>query len=447
MCNLSFILMSSASAITGSDKKIWIDWRHCACRRNVLSKYKAKEKSQIKRIINGKPFRRTDEIDSYPWMAYIQNTPVLHQPPNTDGLPYGCAGAIISKYSILTAGHCICVDQYHQRVDRTDPSYANYPITCQAGDINLNDDRNNKINVRVGITETPLYALTPAFNDEIEAYLYNYNHPREVGFSDGGDLGIIIARRGLATVTGPYDPRPICLPYVPSDGKRRLALPNVRVKFAGWGRSYDEKTSLLGQIKTSCQTNEARTLFRDGPSGDFENVPGYHNKPDFLSCNVLPILHGRPFCIPMSSLAPGLDTLASTADIVDLYNIPTLRQTQDQIDCERYYGEAIRLWLNSRAWPSQDIALQEFAAQIDRIVVKNPSESHVIRICYNLGKVARYGVCHTYEAEPRHWGFCSSSCAQATTSLAGSTYQEAEFVMHENIRDPNEAMARKLLCS
>ena len=109
--------------------------------------------------------------------------------------------------------------------------------------------------------------------------------------------------------------------------------------------------------------------------------------------------------------------------------------------------EAVRWWWNRKSWPSQEIAANEFAAQIDRIVVKNPSESHVIRICYNLGKVARYGVCHTYEAEPRHWGFCSRSCAQATTSLAGSTYQEAEFVMHENIRDPNEAMARKLSCS
>ena len=146
--------------------------------------------------------------------------------------------------------------------------------------------------------------------------------------------------------------------------------------------------------------------------------------------------------------------MASTADMIpflnplpNIHHIQHLRTTQDQIDCEHYMDEAVRWWWNRKSWPSQEIAADEFAAQIDRIVVKDHSQVHVIRICYNLRKVARYGVCRTHEAAPRHWGFCSRSCTQAGTPLSGSTYEEAEFVMHENIRDPNEAMARKLLCS
>ena len=101
----------------------------------------------------------------------------------------------------------------------------------------------------------------------------------------------------------------------------------------------------------------------------------------------------------------------------------------DQKECVTYMFKA------KSAWP---IAYEDFDTQIDRIVIKDSSEQTIKRICYNLAKVAKYGVCMTEYSGLRNWGFCSRSCDVGDVRIAPNVYEEAKFTLHENIDDSRE---------
>ena len=76
-----------------------------------------------------------------------------------------------------------------------------------------------------------------------------------------------------------------------------------------------------------------------------------------------------------------------------------LKNVPEQIQCENYMKNA------KIAFGSED-----FDAKVDRIVIKGPQGTNVKRICYNLPKVAKFGVCMTKHPDsPQHWGFCSAA--------------------------------------
>ena len=89
---------------------------------------------------------------------------------------------------------------------------------------------------------------------------------------------------------------------------------------------------------------------------------------------------------------------------------------------------------------------EDFDAKVDRIVIKGPQGKNVKRICYNLPKVAKYGVCMTKDAEPQHWGFCSRSCAGYENIMDWKVYEEASFILHEVFADPKDFVLEGHVC-
>ena len=125
------------------------DCRLCACGVSNSIKTTPREKS---RLVNAQPFKETDTTKSYPWVAYVQTVKryqIGHRPIGTTAETYGCGGAIISRHTIVTAGHCVCTSKAYEVADK-DNNYR-LQVTCPKEgldiNVNLNDAILNKINV------------------------------------------------------------------------------------------------------------------------------------------------------------------------------------------------------------------------------------------------------------------------------------------------------------
>ena len=390
-------------------------------------------------------------------MAYVQRVKqyeINFRPEGVTEVVSLCVAVVISKRSIVTAGHCLCTSKANQVVDKV-KGYR-LVITCpnkgQNMNVNLNDAVRNKLNVRVGTTRLRKnQRITPEYNENIEAFLYKYDESPDV-FSNNGDIGLIVVKNGLDTVKiNEY--RPICLPNF--DQEQNGPPSTIEVKTAGWGKLYDEKETIDPKnpngariTETSCHTNEART------NGDLSTPLPYHESLEFLDCVVYPRSPGsqkRSFC--NTFLLKGLSTLSSTIHLSHVLGIPTpaqkphpdalkrLKSKQDQLECETYMVRARIAW--SKNWVDKMVAYREFDSQVDRIVIKDSQKKYVKRICYNLPKVAKYGVCTTKYSGSRNWGFCSRSCDVGDVTKQPEVYEEANFTLHENIGDSREAYFRK----
>ena len=241
-----------------------------------------------------------------------------------------------------------------------------------------------------------------------------------------------MVRNGLDAVSkNEHRHGPICLPMKSFKG-------SIAVKTVGWGFLFDRngKNDIRKTTRTSCQTNVGRV------HTDIFTIPTYDQRLEFLDC----ALHNTPpnyFCNSWL-LDQGILTLASTIDLPGLTDIRTpadpplrfrvgrLRNIQEQLECEKYMKNA------KIAYGKED-----FDATVDRIAVKDSQGTNVKRICYNLPKVAKYGVCMTKDAEPQHWGFCSRSCAGYENIMDWKVYEEASFILHEVFADPRELHNRK----
>ena len=304
--------------------------------------------------------------------------------------------------SIVTAGHCLCTNKYNEIYNK-DLDHR-FMITCPENgdhpDIELNNYSNNRLAVAVGTTRIPP-PLVPAYDDNIKAFLYEYEDSGGPGgFSINGDVGIIVHRYGLDAVSkNEHRHGPICLPT--KSFRSRIA-----VKTVGWGKLFDAKgTNDISTTRTSCQTNEGRT------HDDISTPSPYDQRLKFLDCVVYgtrqptyPHVKFSPFCNSWL-LDKGIMTLASTIDLPDVTNIrePTdtprpftvslLKNIPEQTQCENYMKNA------KIAFGSED-----FDAKVDRIVIKGPHGTNVKRICYNLPKIAKYGVCMTKHPDPLNIG-------------------------------------------
>ena len=385
----------------------------------------------MSRLINAKPFQPSNTVQSYPWIAFVQLTASIRPGAAATQVPVQtCGGAIISKNSILSAGHCLCVGR---RFSVSNGLVYSCPEPPEDPKRDLNNNHNNRLAVQVGMARLPNF-LTPPYDPNIKAYLYNYQEAtglNQVAFSNNGDIGIIILDNDL--IFAPHI-RHIDLPCIPVP-----PVPNdFEVETVGWGTLYDERTDpITANRKTSCQTNEGRT------TGAIRHALAYDERLEFLDCQVS--LPGREFCntwlldnnfmtLPISTDLPTVAGIQDSNSMPSQTVLNSLRNSDEQKECDRYLERAKTAW---RRHPIH--RRHEFDAVVDRIVIRKFQRGpRFDRICYNLVKVAKYGICLTNEQRlpssprlSRHWGFCSRSCSTPVSTPVNDLYEHARFTFFE----------------
>ena len=354
------------------------------------------------RIVNGE----TVAGHIYPWMARMQITTVLAvQGSHTKNkISSNGAGAIITDRAIITAGHVLCKDEINADTSRG----GRFAITCpqrtltmteeewiQARGANLNLENYNEITFEVGNALFRPSIITPLYNKDVFAYVYNYDANKDL-FSSNGDVGLLIIKTKIG-LNQFMNWLPICSLY----GKH-LAN-DVKVKLAGWGRKYWQYTNTAGELKTSCATNQGRG------SININSAPRFDQRYRFLDCNIAS--NQQQFCYKWIR---GINTMSASTDLANIQNLYNsdderylaLKENQNTRMCENYMKKALA------AWRSQGKDRKEFDETVDRIRIKKFGETTIRpeNICYNMAKVARHGFCLTSEPQPRDWGFCSRSC-------------------------------------
>ena len=405
------------------------------CRYPIQSTKKLAERSvnTSSRIINAKPQKH----HIYPWMAQVQVTVAfdLNYPPSDTGSPAaitGSGGSIISNHVILTAGHSLCVDEYHTYFDGKSRFQITCPLSAGEADDNLNRVDVNEINFLVGDNHHRI--IDPTYNPNVEAFLYEYEKER-YAFSANGDVGILVIKGGLG-IDG-HSIQGSCLPE-PDQFQEELT-----VKHVGWGLRFDQLI-VNGQVtKTSCHTNEGTT------SGDIHNSLSSERRVQFLDCKISN--SGEKFCNDWL-LRKGVETLSAITDVSEITGNSddelhfNLKKREEQKICEDYLKKA------KKAWHDDGRSETEFYERIDRIIIRKFGENQIRpeNICYNLQKVAAYGFCVTEKSTPRNWGFCSRSCeyfpVDANTVLGiNKPYEEGYYRYFETNPYPRDVF--KGMCS
>ena len=408
------------------DVKPCIDY--CGIRSNVKSKaantnVKGKASS---RIINAET---TDK--PYPWVVFIQKKGMYEKQFDTQDEEFGigvAAGAIITTHTIITCGHCICNNDKPS-------SKQKYAITCPKDpkdkEENLNKKEINEIYITVGKQNVNMFEIDGKFDENLKAYVYNYEKDI-VAFSKNGDIGIVIQTIGLEKSDRIQK---ICLPTP------ELFHDGLKVKVAGWGIRIDEKVNARASperiMSTSCQTNEARSLNRN-------IVSPFDKRVKFLDCEIYEkdptkdrtkkcnswLLDKKLETLPLKIDLPGVSGVTGLNDLPSTTALEKLKNGKEQKRCEEYFQRA------KKAWTARGNLETQFDSDIDRIVIKK-FETTREEVCFNLKKVAKYGVCSTKKSTPGHWGFCSRSCYVSRTPTSDEPYEVAEFKYFENAPGPS----------
>ena len=398
---------------------------YCGIQTNVISRKKARG-----RIINA----QTLADKHYSWMVSIQKKGLLDKRFDTENLNYGISrtgGAIITANTIITCGHCICNNE--------EPSAKQfYAITCPEDpknkEENLNKKDFNEIYITTAQTNINALKIDGKFDKNLKAYLYNYEKNVAI-FSNNGDIGIVITKIGVGKWSNLVGK--ICLPTTTSfqDG--------ITVKIGGWGNRYDQKLYQSASkdkiLSTSCQTNEARSLDRNIVSKfdrrvvflDCETYEKDPTKIRIKKCNSW-LLDTQLETLPLKIDLPQVLGVTGLNENPTLTAFDTLDDDKEQKRCVEYLSKA------RKAWAESGELKRRFDNEIDRIVIKKfkttiyEGRATTEEVCFNLKKVAKYGVCSTKKSRPGHWGFCSRSCYVSTIATKTEPYEIAEFKYFEN---------------
>ena len=396
---------------------------YCGIQTNV------KSKKATGRIINAKALADKP----YPWMVFIQKKGLYEKSFDTknEGMGIGdYTGAIITAHTIITCGHCIC--------NNDEPSAKQkYAITCpedeKSKEENLNKKDFNEIYITIGKQMVNVFKTDGKFDDSLKAYLYNYEK-NVAFFSNNGDIGIVITRTGFGKLSNIG--KKICLP------KTTFFQDGITVKMAGWGNRYDKKLDQSAStdkiLSTSCQTNEARTMNRN-------RVREFDKRLVFLDCEIYEkdpttaqtkkcnswLLDKELETLPLKIDLPGISGVTGLNEVPGTTEFRNLNNDKEQKRCVEYLSKARQAWAESGELESQ------FDNDIDRIVIKKFG-TNTEKVCFNLKKVAKYGVCSTKKSRPGHWGFCSRSCYVSTSPTKTEPYEVAEFKYFENAPGPSD---------
>ena len=86
-------------------------------------------------------------------------------------IPVYVGGAVITRNSIVTVGHGLCIDAFRVYISPGKSYLVTCPRNIMEKDMNVNKQGKNEINIKVG--NNLLEAFRVTFDNSIEAYLYN----------------------------------------------------------------------------------------------------------------------------------------------------------------------------------------------------------------------------------------------------------------------------------
>ena len=135
--------------------------------------------------------------------------------------------------------------------------------------------------------------------------------------------------------------------------------------------------------------------------------------------------------MPLKIDLPRISGVTGINEVPTTTALKRLNNGNEQKRCVKYLLKAREAWAESGMLKSQ------FDSDIDRIVIKKFG-TNTEKVCFNLKKVAKYGVCSTKKSRPGHWGFCSRSCYVSTSPTKTEPYEVAEFKYFENAPGPSD---------
>ena len=458
--NFSFIHLSLGQIDVEHDAKL----RKLGIKCGVKGKISANSDAIQSRIVNGEAI----SFQKYPWLAAVflktPTTKKTYEETKEMWTMDTCGGTIISERSILTAIHCVCnpVSPFTESGEDMETCLA--PNQCTKGDsksclqINQNRENENEVFYTIGtqVTEEPDYV----FNEEISVYIYKYD-PQWTKQSDpnidyiywlkNGDIAIIKNTSPAGLDLKRYSVSPICLP-----SPRIFEQKIDHITIAGKGVRYHSTDDnhlppfLYPLPFTSCYTNEA--LLKDSKK--------YPTKRSvFLQCEGDPEYNTA--CVQWDDVvidgkgSMGVNSISTNVQVKFSFSPVSIdaELTLDKDDkCSQYWEKAEKLIAeqpilsNGPSITQHRIVIIKAASKyefekignrwnwnIDTMARKKVRRKlGLVKICYNVKKVAKYGICKTKSASntPYGWGFCSRSCEHAQFSN-WEEFEEIKVIYNE----------------
>ena len=450
--------------IQSQGEKFDVQWDEILRRNDENLKCGVQNKIEITpestpRIING---RRTSNI-RYPWMAETIYIVFDNSNNQFDSSPLDnqCTGSVISERSIITAASCICltpVDNQKQKVP--------LDVICLE-ETDGNRPRNqNRVNNQVH------YAIGPGFNTAtlnnlrqkknqvknykltIKAYLYKYepqwwmdgteeDKMKKKSFYKNGNIGLIVDENGINLKK--WKASPICLPTIETFQKddsmtSEKGIPSgeqvLKVKVIGRKqRNLDiakekkpnEQVSKKNNKVTSCMTNEGVVKKSGNTQANFLPCMPYDREGQH-SCTLTKdanVLQG-------SREYRGYGGLLSTDVEIEFIPKPSITgkgprmkiKIKEDDQCVKL-TQIVRNAFDRMAKELQINYQGEDTAAPSRVLVfewdgsgKDWEERYAdwekgmspnVAYCYNLEKLAEFGICET-DSQLYNFGFCSPGC-------------------------------------
>ena len=348
------------------------------------------------RIVNGKESKTW-----YPWTTLISRYEPLYEldkngkpkKPKAGEKGYiisrgDCTGSIISRRTILTAGHCVCNAVSFQTANPIMKCLTPHPVGTTPGeqptnqnfpfqdadhkleekgkewkdveelwkkDIKTSSNGFNEVTVRIGSQD-----FSRGINVDVTMAYAMDSFTRDSG---GYDIGIIITEHAMKMNDDKYQEgyvRPLCLPKISQNTNKEKAT------MVGWGVLYSHDDALLEDSKmSSCMTNEAGNIKNRFEVCDLNELKknGYECKKEF----------------------------------------PPDQPKKNEKLCEK-------IWQQAEQWADRSTMSSEKFKRIQQIHAKRSSSKKTV--CYKETSYITNGWCLTngWNEGKGGWGICSDAC-------------------------------------
>ena len=416
----------------------------------IENKYKKGSKA---RVINGKMATNI----RYPWMAEILR--LVFNPKESDQRgteSYTGTGSIISHKAILTAAHNLCHWPIEEKANTWNKCLVDLhgvPSENQNPSLVLgNQNRaSNQIHYSIGIMnsfdQVTIIKLMgdqlASFNKDINAFIHKYEpnwwnegtddaeRLKRKRYMKNGDIGLIIVESKLGLDLKLNKAIPICLPLLKTISENQNSKGELKVSVVGRGKVYDQFTDEEGEKQHSCMTNEGVVKKRGPEYGPIQEV--------FLKCK---LKLQEDVCVSMKNACAKKGNkkctsyrhqLLSTSAQISFFQDSKGRRMRISLpridECDKLSKKVTNAINKLDKWrqrifkqddglgPSRilvldkgekDMNLKEKYNEFKTQTIRN-SKGAPVPYCYNLNRLAAWGICET-ESDVYNFGFCSSSC-------------------------------------